>query len=155
MASKDQQRCRLTANVCVTSWDQSRNLRITRKASWPLTHRGALFLVNPGVIELLHSPPKSSVWRIFLRRLVYDLKGQAGCEQRCVNMLNSASSWALAWYAQNVGVTTVEMWTRRCSGLDWFITVKAVGGFLHIFPGLIHIYSCMIPGLYTFFFLPS
>ena len=38
---------------CDLSWDRSRDLRIPRKASWPLTHRGALILVNPGVIEPL------------------------------------------------------------------------------------------------------
>ena len=54
MASKVQQQCRLTAKVYVAIWDRSRNLWITRKASWPLTHRGALFPVNLGVMELLH-----------------------------------------------------------------------------------------------------
>ena len=29
----------------------------------------------------------------------------------------------------------VEMLTRRSSGIDWFITLKAVGGFLSISPG--------------------
>ena len=40
----------LTNNQCVASWAQSCDLRITRKASWPLTQSGALFLVNPGMV---------------------------------------------------------------------------------------------------------
>ena len=39
-------RSTLHANIAVGR-DRSRSPRITRKASWPLTQRGALFLVNP------------------------------------------------------------------------------------------------------------
>ena len=35
------------AGIDLATWDRSRDLRITRKASWPLAHRGALFLVYP------------------------------------------------------------------------------------------------------------
>ena len=40
----------LTNNLWVASWARSRDLRITRKASWSLTQSGALFLVNPGMV---------------------------------------------------------------------------------------------------------
>ena len=36
----------MNANIAV-GWDRSGDLRITRKASWPLAQRGALILVNP------------------------------------------------------------------------------------------------------------
>ena len=111
MASKDQQRCRLTANVCVASWDRSRDLRITRKASWPLTHRGALFLVNPGVIELLHSPPKSSVWRIFWGDWSMTWKGKLGVNRGVLTCSTAQAAWP--WCdmhnAHHVGITSVAM----------------------------------------------
>ena len=43
------------SQTIVAGRDRTRDLLITRKASWPLAQRGALFLVNPGVIEALHS----------------------------------------------------------------------------------------------------
>ena len=45
----------------------------TRKASWPLPQRGALFSVNPGVIEALHSDRYST----------NDLKGQYCSMRKC------------------------------------------------------------------------
>ena len=47
------------ADRCPTNnyrgWGKNSRLRNTRKASWPLAQRGALFKGNPGVIESLHS----------------------------------------------------------------------------------------------------
>ena len=88
----------------------------TRKVSWPLAQSGALFLVNPGVIEALHSgcyttPPKSSRLEDLVKRGLW-LEGQAGRAEVWLagDMLNGAetcSSLALAWYAHHVGVTNV------------------------------------------------
>ena len=45
--------------------DWTRSNWITRKASWPLAQRGALVLLNPGVIEALHSDCYNTIFIIW------------------------------------------------------------------------------------------
>ena len=59
--------------TCAAGGARTRGPWITRRRSWPLLQRGVLFLVDPGVIEALHSSsyiatPKSSRLEDFVKR---------------------------------------------------------------------------------------
>ena len=96
MASKDQQRCRLTANVCYCELGSISRPTDYQKSVLTSHPQRCAVSGKSGSHRAVTQPPQILCLEDFLRRLVYDLKGQAGCEQRCVNMLNSASSLALA-----------------------------------------------------------
>ena len=76
--------------IKVMSWARSRDLRITRKASWPLAQRGVLILINPLLVIAITLLPQILLL-CTARRISYGITATRKCwlpfHQRCINML--------------------------------------------------------------------